>query len=150
MVTNIKIIVINCLGRIFLHSSCWPSSNSPQSCSIYFILEAAIKIIGLGFVTEKRTYIRDAWNVLDFIVVLIGWLGFIPGMANLTALRTIRVLRPLKSIKSVREIKVLVNSLLQSLPALANVIVFLIFIYIVFGIICVSLLQGLLYSRCRY
>jgi hypothetical protein len=38
-----------------------------------------------------------------------------------------------------------VKSLLASIPEMANVMVFLVFIYIVFGIIGVSLLSGKLY-----
>ena len=71
-----------------------------------------MKIIALGFFAGKNTYLQDSWNLLDFVVVATGWLGFIPGMTNFTALRTIRVLRPLRSVKKVKEIKILVQSLL--------------------------------------
>ena len=125
-----------------------------EQSEIYFLVaftfEAMVKIIGMGFVIGQGTYLKDAWNVLDFTVVVIGWLGFIPGMANVSALRTIRVLRPLKSVKQFPKIKKMVMSLFLSLPALANVVVFLMFIYIVFGIIGVALLKGVLYQRCRY
>lgn len=33
-------------------------------------LECAMKIIAMGFVLGKNTYLKDGWNVLDFIVVL--------------------------------------------------------------------------------
>ena len=29
---------------------------------ILFTLEAVVKIIALGFVSKKRTYLRDGWN----------------------------------------------------------------------------------------
>ena len=37
-----------------------------------FITEALIKIIGMGFFLQKRSYLRDSWNVGDFIIVLAG------------------------------------------------------------------------------
>ena len=37
-----------------------------------FCLEAGIKIIALGFVFHKGSYLRNGWNVMDFIVVLSG------------------------------------------------------------------------------
>lgn len=37
-----------------------------------FVLEAIIKIIVLGFVKGKGTYIKDPWNVLDFFIVIIS------------------------------------------------------------------------------
>jgi hypothetical protein len=46
---------------------------------IIFTLEAAFKIVALGFLFEINTYLRDAWNILDFIVVVTGWLGVITG-----------------------------------------------------------------------
>ena len=34
-----------------------------------FAAEAALKIISMGFVLAKGSYLRDAWNILDFTVV---------------------------------------------------------------------------------
>jgi hypothetical protein len=81
----------------------------------------------------------------------------IPGIPNLKALRTFRVLRPLRSINAVPSkifhlilgMRRLIGSLLSSLPALANVVVFLIFVFILFGILGVQQFSGALYSRCR-
>lgn len=28
-----------------------------------------IKICGLGFILNKNSYARDAWNILDFVIV---------------------------------------------------------------------------------
>lgn len=38
--------------------------------NVCFILEFVLKIIGMGFITEKNTYLRDGWNVIDFSVVI--------------------------------------------------------------------------------
>lgn len=38
-----------------------------------FCFEAAIKIIALGFAFHKGSYLRNGWNVMDFVVVLTGW-----------------------------------------------------------------------------
>ena len=37
-----------------------------------FCLEAGIKVVALGFVFHKGSYLRNGWNVMDFIVVLSG------------------------------------------------------------------------------
>lgn len=34
--------------------------------------EAVLKIIALGFVQHKNSYLREAWNCIDLIVVLFG------------------------------------------------------------------------------
>lgn len=37
-----------------------------------FCFEAGIKIVALGFIFHKGSYLRNGWNVMDFIVVLSG------------------------------------------------------------------------------
>ncbi|KAG9350848.1 hypothetical protein JZ751_024737, partial [Albula glossodonta] len=53
-----------------------PMSKRLEKTEAYFIgifcLEAGIKIVALGFVFHKGSYLRNGWNVMDFIVVLSG------------------------------------------------------------------------------
>jgi hypothetical protein len=42
---------------------------------IIYTIEMILKVIALGFVMEKNSYLRDPWNILDFIVVLFGWIS---------------------------------------------------------------------------
>ena len=37
---------------------------------MFFILEAVIKIIALGFVIGKDAYLKESWNILDFVIVV--------------------------------------------------------------------------------
>ena len=46
--------------------------------SLIFTIEAIIKIIAMGFIVHKKSYIRDPWNILDFLVVVIGLIEFMP------------------------------------------------------------------------
>jgi hypothetical protein len=32
--------------------------------------EMVLKILGLGFIFGKNTYLKDSWNVLDFVIVV--------------------------------------------------------------------------------
>jgi hypothetical protein len=34
-----------------------------------------LKVIALGLIMEKNSYLRDPWNILDFIVVFFGWIA---------------------------------------------------------------------------
>lgn len=108
--------------------------------TITFTLEAVIKILAMGFVVHKNSYLRDPWNWLDFLVVCIGIIEFIPDIpaANLKALRTFRVLRPIRSINAFPSMRRLIGSLLASLPSLANAVVFMFFIFLLFGILGVQ------------
>jgi hypothetical protein len=35
-------------------------------------MEAVLKIIAYGFIFQKGAYLRDLWNVVDFVVVAVG------------------------------------------------------------------------------
>ncbi|KAB0376569.1 hypothetical protein FD755_011013 [Muntiacus reevesi] len=53
-----------------------PMSRRLEKTEPYFIgifcFEAGIKIVALGFIFHKGSYLRNGWNVMDFIVVLIA------------------------------------------------------------------------------
>ena len=37
-----------------------------------FCVEALLKIVALGFVLHKGAYLRNVWNIMDFVVVVTG------------------------------------------------------------------------------
>jgi len=79
--------------------------NVDRGFTSVFVLEAVLKIIAIGFVVHKKSYLRDTWNILDFTVVIIGLISMLPSVPNLKALRMMRVLRPLRSINAVPSMK---------------------------------------------
>ena len=40
--------------------------------TVIFFLEAALKIFAMGFILHKYSYLRDGWNVIDFLIVITG------------------------------------------------------------------------------
>ena len=116
----------------------------------FFTLESVLKIIAMGFILDKNSYLRNPWNWLDFVVVVIGYLSIFNIGGNLSGLRTFRVLRPLKTMTTVPGMKVIVSSMLASIPALSGVLLLAGFFFVVFGIIGVQLWGGVLKSRCFY
>ena len=46
--------------------------------SVIFMVEAILKIVGMGLVFHKFAYLRDGWNILDFMVVCFSILDFFP------------------------------------------------------------------------
>lgn len=61
-------------------------------------------------------------------------------LSSLKALRTLRALRPLRVASRLAGMKVVVNSLFASLPALGNVLLVCLLVYLIFGIMAVDLL----------
>jgi Ion transport protein len=82
----------------------------------FYTFEMTIKIMGLGFILNKGSYLRDPWNDLDFVIVSSGLitLFFSGSKLNLGGLRSFRVLRPLKTITNIEGLKKLVVALLSS------------------------------------
>ena len=46
--------------------------------TVIFTLECVLKIISMGFIYHKNSYMRDYWNWLDFLVVIVGVSELIP------------------------------------------------------------------------
>jgi len=40
--------------------------------TVLYTIESLIKMLARGLVVEKFTYLRDAWNWLDFVVVSVA------------------------------------------------------------------------------
>jgi hypothetical protein len=114
-------------------------------------VEAILKIIAQGFVRHKNSYLKNPWNVLDFLVLLNIILDLInfDALYQLNVLRILRVLRPIRTIKRIPSIKLLVSVILKTLPDMFNTLLFLMFFFIVFGIIGIQTNSQILYQRCR-
>jgi hypothetical protein len=67
-----------------------------------FSFEAVVKIAVFGFLLNgKKSYMRESWNVLDFFVVSVSVMSYLPINANLSfyrAMRLLRIMRPLRMI----------------------------------------------------
>ena len=125
-----------------------------------YTIEMIIKIVGMGFILDKNAYLRDPWNILDFVVVMSAYLTLAQDLApkeetvayneeeeaglSLQSLRAFRVLRPLRAITSIEGLKILVSSVLTALPLLKHTIIVLMFFFLIFAIGGVNLFSGML------
>ena len=70
--------------------------------TIIFTTEAVLKIITLGFLFNRRySYLRNTWNILDFIIVIFALISLAITDSNISfvkVLRVARILRPLRLI----------------------------------------------------
>ena len=50
-----------------------PANGYAKAFNVLFIVEAALKIVSLGFWLETpQGYLRDSWNAMDFTIVLVS------------------------------------------------------------------------------
>jgi hypothetical protein len=71
-----------------------------------YILEFALKVLAKGFVVHSKSYLRNYWNALDFLVVVVSILGILNSNSKgLKALRTFRIMRPLKTFNALPRVR---------------------------------------------
>ncbi|EGR28450.1 hypothetical protein IMG5_174890 [Ichthyophthirius multifiliis] len=112
-----------------------------------YTVECILKILGMGFFLNPGAYLRDGWNILDFLIVVTSLIPVIIGgnsSVNLSSLRSLRVLRPLRTISSIKELKVILLTLFSALPYLGNTLIILIFFFLIFAIAGLQLFMGIL------
>jgi len=39
-----------------------------------YSIEMVLKIVGLGLIFSKKAYLKESWNILDFVIVISGYL----------------------------------------------------------------------------
>lgn len=119
-----------------------------ETISIIFVGEFVIKVIVMGFYWGERTYLRDPWNILDFVIVFFSFVTWIleayatGDVSFLRGFRALRALRPLRVVSKNEGIKTVVNALLESIPALINVLLIVMLFLLVFGILGIQLFKG--------
>ena len=40
--------------------------------TVVFAIEALLKICAMGLVMHKKSYLREGWNIMDFLIVISG------------------------------------------------------------------------------
>jgi hypothetical protein len=121
----------------------------------FYTVEAVLKIITFTFISAEDAYLKDYWNILDFSVVLVGWISFIiervmngTKITGLAGLRAFRILRPLKTVKRFKGLKKLVTALLASISHLGETTIVLIFVFLIIAIGGRQMWMGNFYRRC--
>lgn len=73
-------LVKNKLALITFPSLTGVASYFKEKTEVYFLaifcVEASLKILALGFVMHKNSYLRNIWNIMDFFVVVTGLVNF--------------------------------------------------------------------------
>ena len=118
--------------------------------NILFSLEMIIKILAKGLIFHKYSYLRNGWNIIDFIICIYQWIKIKnDDWGNLFVFRCVKIIIIIKDITFLKGLNKLVNSIIISLPSLGQVSLFLAFIVLLFGILGIQLFSGVLYNRCR-
>ena len=76
--TSIIIICLNCVTLAMEDPTSKEVSQfdfvAEWTFQLLYTIEMCIKIVGMGFIFGKGAYLRDPWNILDFVIVMSAWL----------------------------------------------------------------------------
>jgi hypothetical protein len=106
-------------------------------------------VIAVGFIANgPDSYIRNPWNILDFILVIFAVTFTFPLGGDLAALKVIRmarVLKPLRVVSRNQNLRLSIQCLIIAIPAIGSLIVIILLLMFIFGIMSVNLFKGLSY-----
>merc|ERR1719238_688015 len=112
-----------------------------------------MKIIAYGLWQHPTAYLRSAWNILDFTIVMIGVVSTILSTLQIEgfdvkALRAFRVLRPLRLVSGVPSLQIVMNAILMAIIPLMNIALLVLFVIIIYSIIGLELFMGAFHKTC--
>ena len=145
------IILLNCVSLALTKEVDWVTDNETIIDNVFLVIytiEMILKIIAMGLIRKPHSYLRAPENMLDFVVVILGWVSSFYSGQDVSAVRTIRILRPLKATTAIPGMKSLIQTIFVSLPAMFDIMVLFMFMITVFGTVATQLLMGRLKSRC--
>ncbi|XP_035378021.1 voltage-dependent L-type calcium channel subunit alpha-1C isoform X12 [Electrophorus electricus] len=133
---------------------------------IIFTVEAFLKVIAYGLLCHPNAYLRNGWNLLDFIIVVVGLFSAILEQAtkgdggtpiggkaagfDVKALRAFRVLRPLRLVSGVPSLQVVLNSIIKAMVPLLHIALLVLFVIIIYAIIGLELFMGKMHRTCFF
>ncbi|XP_059725536.1 sodium channel protein type 5 subunit alpha-like [Haemorhous mexicanus] len=140
-------VLLNCMAMTIPHLTAETYWTEHVFTAIYST-EILIKVVARGFVWNEFTFLRDPWNCLDFSIIIVMYITVFLSVGNVSVLRTFRVLRTLKAISVIPGLKVIVNSLVESVKKLLDVLILTVFCLSIFALIGLQLFMGNLKSKC--
>ncbi len=130
----VGVIVINAIVLGMGTYADLASRHEPLFATIYnvilgiYVVELLIRLTAYRW--NPREFVKDGWNIFDFIVVVAS---FVPALrANAMLLRMVRLLRIVRLVRFLPDLRVLVSAAGKSVPGIASLAAatfVLIFIY---------------------
>uniref|UniRef100_A0A8C3IYY1 Voltage-dependent L-type calcium channel subunit alpha n=1 Tax=Chrysemys picta bellii TaxID=8478 RepID=A0A8C3IYY1_CHRPI len=172
---SLSVLCPTCVSRETAHAGGNPLVAAfEKGCSrdmeylflIIFTVEAFLKVIAYGLLFHPNAYLRNGWNLLDFIIVVVGLFSAILEQAtkadgvnsiggkgagfDVKALRAFRVLRPLRLVSGVPSLQVVLNSIIKAMVPLLHIALLVLFVIIIYAIIGLELFMGKMHKTCYF
>ena len=107
-----------------------------------------IKILALGFITNKFSYLRDTWNMVDFLIVMVSWATIMSDSTNIASIRAVRALKTVRTLSAFPRMASLVKNLVSTLPSMGKIGLICACSVLIFACVTSQLFSGTLKNRC--
>jgi hypothetical protein len=110
-----------------------------------FTVEITLKVVVYGLIFHKGSFCRNAFNLLDILVVAVSLISFVlksDAISVVKILRVLRVLRPLKTIKRIPKLKAVFDCVVNYLKNVYNILIVYFLFQFIFAVIAVQLFKG--------
>ena len=114
-----------------------------------FTVEITLKVVVYGLVFHKGSFCRNAFNLLDILVVAVSLISFVlksDAISVVKILRVLRVLRPLRAINRAKGLKHVVQCVIVAVKTIGNIMLVTFMLQFMFAIIGVQLFKGTFFS----
>uniref|UniRef100_A0A1I7XSC2 Ca_chan_IQ domain-containing protein n=1 Tax=Heterorhabditis bacteriophora TaxID=37862 RepID=A0A1I7XSC2_HETBA len=114
-----------------------------------FTIEITLKVVVFGLVFHKGSFCRNAFNLLDILVVAVSLISFVlksDAISVVKILRVLRVLRPLRAINRAKGLKHVVQCVIVAVKTIGNIMLVTFMLQFMFAIIGVQLFKGTFFS----
>lgn len=133
------------MGLIVLNAVTLGLETSQAAMAQYgWLLQAIDRVVIAVFVAEiaarivvlRGAFLRDGWNIFDFVVVAVA---LAPASEAFSVLRALRVLRILRLITAVPSLRRVVGGFITALPGMGSILLLIGLIYYVSAVMAVNL-----------
>ena len=141
------------LGNTIMLGCTWYGMSESTNTHIDYVnialigaysVEVGLKLFALG-----RSYFEQGWNVLDFVIVLFGIIGYVMQFVSgtnytlsLTVIRAFKVSSLLKMIRQLKRLKQICMTFIDSLGEILNIGFLLCLFLFMFVILAINLFSG--------
>lgn len=113
-----------------------------------FSIETLVQVINMGLIMPRGAYLKSAWNIVDFTVLLLSYVDIV-GLAETKQARILRLgraLRPLRLIKRNQGMRLIVGALVATWRSVSMIILLAASLIVVFACIGMANFKNLFHS----
>jgi hemin uptake protein HemP len=119
---------------------------------VIFTVELLLKMVALGVVMHKHSFFRSAQNIIDFVIVITGFIVFIVNTDDeVIAVRLVRLVRSMRVLGYLARVPLLrsiVIALKNSIPKLRDVMLLMSFVIIGMAVLGLQVFVGTFHQKC--